>query len=99
MYIIDVQILRYSKDQEKLLLKVVEERYLGPGEILYPDIISQKKPVYGGSNNCILVQDSGTKQTKNHKKRLELTEKVAPFLKKLKTMKKNINIIFCNNAV
>ena len=47
-----------AKSKEKLLHKVAEERDLKPGEMIYLDIISQKKPSYGGYNNCILIQDS-----------------------------------------
>ena len=47
-----------SKSKHKLLHKIAEERELNAGEMVYLDIISQKKPSYGGSNNCIFIQDS-----------------------------------------
>ena len=40
-----------SKIKQKLICKVAEEKDLKPGEIIYIDISSQKKPSYGGSNN------------------------------------------------
>ena len=47
-----------AKIKQKFLDKVAEERDLNLGEMIYLDIISQKKPSYGGSENCILIQDS-----------------------------------------
>ena len=48
----------------------------------------------------VLIQDCDIKQKQsfftNTKK--YLSEKVAPFLKKMKTMKENIQIIFCDNT-
>ena len=77
-----------SKSKHKLLHKVAEEHDLNPGEIIYLDIISQKKPSYVGSKNWILIQDSDTKQKlsffKNSKE--DLIEKSAPFLDILKNM-------------
>ena len=54
----------YSMDKRDhiLLHKVAGGRNLKPGEMIYLDISSQKKPSYGGSNNWILIQDSDTKQ-------------------------------------
>ena len=46
-----------KKKNQKLLHKLAEERDLNPGEMIYLDSISQKKPSYGGSNNWILIQD------------------------------------------
>ena len=51
-----------AKTKQKSLQKLAEERNLEPGEIIYIDIISQKKPSYGGSKNWILIQDCDTKQ-------------------------------------
>ena len=42
--------------------KVAEEQDLKPGENIYLEIILQKKPRYGGSNNSIWTRDSNTKQ-------------------------------------
>ena len=50
------------KRNQKLLHKVADKRNLKPGESIYLDIISQKKPSYGGFKNCILIQDSYIKQ-------------------------------------
>ena len=56
----DVRIwdLNLEKNKQKLLHKVAEERKLKTGEIIYPDLISQRKPSYGGSKNWILIQKS-----------------------------------------
>ena len=54
--------LTTAKSKNKFLRKVVEERDLNPGKMIYLDISSQKKPSYGGSNNFILIQDSDTKK-------------------------------------
>ena len=40
--------------------KVVEEWDINPGKMIYLDIISQKKPGYGGSKNWILLQEPDT---------------------------------------
>ena len=48
-------------DTEKNLNKsprtVAEEKYLKTGEMIYIDIISQRKSFYVGSKNLILIQD------------------------------------------
>ena len=61
--------------------------------MIYLDISPQKNPSYGGSKNCILVQDSDTRQRWCFftKAKEYLTEKVTPFLNKRKTMKKSVN--------
>ena len=51
-----------AKIKHKLLHKVEEESNLNMGEMIYLDLISQKKPSYGGSNNWIPIQDSDKKQ-------------------------------------
>ena len=70
-----------AKTKQKLLHKVVEERDLKPGRMIYIDIILQKKPSYGGSKNWILIQDSDTKDKWSLFKKTEeyLSEKVTPF--------------------
>ena len=50
------------KSKQKLLHRVAEERNLKPDEMIYLDLSSQKKPIYGGSKNLILIKDSDTKQ-------------------------------------
>ena len=86
--------------KQKLLLKTAEEKDLNLGEIIYLHTSSQKKPSYGGFKNFVLIQDSDNKQKwsllKNSKE--ELTEKFTSFLEILKTMKKNLKIIFCDNS-
>ena len=59
------------------------------GEMIYLDLISQKKPSYGGSNNWILIQESDTKQKLSFfiKSKKYLIEKSSPLLNTLKTMK------------
>ena len=51
-----------EKTIRKSLHKVEEERNLNPGKMIYLDLISQRKPSYGGSKNCILIQDSVIEQ-------------------------------------
>ena len=51
-----------ANTNQKLLPKVVEEKYLKPGEMIYLEIISQKKISYGGSKNWFFIQDSDTNQ-------------------------------------
>ena len=48
--------------KQKLPRKVTEERDLKPEEMIYLEIISSKKPSYGGSKSWILIQDSDIKQ-------------------------------------
>ena len=50
------------KKQEKYLRKVVEERDLNPGEMIYLNLSSKKRISYGGSKNWIIIQDPDTKQ-------------------------------------
>ena len=50
-----------AKRKQKLLHKVAEELTLKPGDIIYLDLISQKKRKYGGSTNWILIQESDKK--------------------------------------
>ena len=52
-----------DKIEHKLLHKVAEGRDLNPVEMIYLELISQKKPSCGGSKNWILLQDSDTKKT------------------------------------
>ena len=89
-----------SKHKQQLLHKVSEERKLQQGEMIYFGISSQKKPSYEGYNNWILIQDLYTKQKWSllMKAKEDLTGKVAPFLKKMKTMKKNVKVICCENS-
>ena len=83
------------KIKHKLPRKVAEERDLNLGEIIYLDLISHKKPIYGGSKNWIRIQDSDTKQKWyfSTKAKSYFTEKVTPFLNKTNTMKKNVKTI------
>ena len=67
--------------------------------MIYLDIISQKKPGYGGSNNWILLQDSYTKQKWSlFTKKNKILLKVTHFLNKMKSMKNFFRIICCVNA-
>ena len=77
-----------------------EEHDLNLDKIIYIDLISQKKPSYGGSNNCIIILGSDTKQKWSlfTKSKEDLTGKVTPFLNKVTSSKKNVKIIICNNA-
>ena len=78
---------------------MAEERDLQPGEMVYLDISSQRKPSYGGSNNWIFIQDLDRKKRSLGKKAKEyLNEKVTPLLKKMKTMKEKVKTIRCDNA-
>ena len=51
-----------TERNHKFQHKVAEERKIKPCEMINLDIISQKKPSYGGSKNWILIQDSDTKK-------------------------------------
>ena len=78
---------------------MVEEQDFKPGEMIYIDISSQKNPSYGGSKNLILIQDSYTKQKLYYSQRQKnIWLKKSPFYWKMKTMKKHIKIIFCDNT-
>ena len=68
--------------------------------MIYLDIISQKKLSCGGSKNWVLMQDSETSPKWSFfvKGKEDLTEKGIPFLKKMNTMKKDIEIIHCESA-
>ena len=46
-----------AKIRKKLLHKVAEECYLNPGEMIYLDIISKKKPSHEGYKNWFLIQE------------------------------------------
>ena len=79
---------------------MTEERDLKPGEMIYLDLNSQKKPSFGGSKNWVLIQDLDTKQKWSllPKAKEDLNEKFTPFLNKMKAMKNIFKIIFCDNA-
>ena len=49
-------------ENNKFMSKVAEEQDLNPGEIIYLDMISQKKPSYRSTKNWILIKDLYTKQ-------------------------------------
>ena len=68
--------------------------------MIYIGIISQKKPIYGGYNNWVLIQDFDTEQEWSFftKTKEYLSKHFTPFLKKMKTMKKNVKIIRGDNA-
>ena len=51
-----------AKIKHKSIEKVTEERNIDPDEMVYLDLISQKKPSYGGSKNWILIPTQKTKQ-------------------------------------
>ena len=51
-----------AKMKHKLLQTMVEERDPNLGKIIYLDLSSQKKLIYGGSKNWIPIQDSDEKQ-------------------------------------
>ena len=70
-----------AKIKHKLLHKVTKERGLNKGESIYLYLISQKKPSYGGSENCILIQYVDTKQKWYFFTNAEeyFTEKFTPF--------------------
>ena len=87
-----------AKTKQKFLQKVVEERNLKPGEIIYIGISSQKKPSYGGSKNCVLIQDADKKWYLFTKTKEYLYEKVTPFFKKINNMKENFKTILCDNV-
>ena len=71
-----------DKIRHKLLRKVGEEHNLNQGKMIYIDIISQKKASYGGSNNCIIIQESDTNQFfLNSKNQKNIWLKNHPFLK------------------
>ena len=50
-----------AKSKHKFLHKVLEERDHKPDKLIYIDLRSQKKLIYGGSKNWIQTQDSDTK--------------------------------------
>ena len=50
-----------EKSKKNFLRKVAEERYFKLGKMIYIDISSQKKPIYGGYKNWILIQGSDAK--------------------------------------
>ena len=89
-----------AKRKHKSIHTVAEERDLKPGKIIYIYIGSQKKPSYGGSKNWVLIQGCDTKQEWSFFTNTEgnLSEKVTPFLKKMKTIKENVKMVCCDNA-
>ena len=75
----------------KSLHKVAEDIDLNMGKMIYLDIISKKKPSYGGYKNWILFQDFYTKQKYYFfmKAKWRLTEKFSLFLNKTNTTREN----------
>ena len=83
-----------EKSKHKLICKVVEERDLNPGEITCLEIISQKKPGYGG---CSAYETKTTNKNGifSQRQREFKTLKVTVFLNKMETTKKNFRIVLC----
>ena len=52
-----------AKNKHKYMCKVGGEQDLKLGEMVYIDIISQKNPSYGVSNNWIFIQDLEIRQS------------------------------------
>ena len=67
--------------------------------MIYIDISSQKKPSYGGSKNWVIMQDCDTQKWYFSMNTKEYPyEHFIPFLNKIKTTKKNVIKICCDNA-
>ena len=89
-----------QEKKQKILCKAAEEQDLKPGDMINLYLSSKKKPDYGESNNWIIMQKSYKKKWSDFMKAREyLTEKVTPFLDKMKTMKKNVKKIAVTTQV
>ena len=90
-----------EKVRHKNIKKKNEDKSKNPGERMYLDISSMRKPSMGGRQHWVMLVDEATKYKKSFflKKKNEQVEPIIDWIKALKARHKNqVKIIRCDNA-
>ena len=90
-----------EKIRQKNIPRKNEDKSKNPGERMYLDISSKRKPRMGGRQHWVMLVDEATKYKKKFflKKKNEQVEPIIDWIKALKTRHKiQVNIIRCDNA-
>ena len=90
-----------EKIRQKNIPKKNEDKSKNPGERMYLDISSMRKPSMGGRQHWVMLVDEATKYKKNFflKKKNEQVEPIIDWIKALKARHKiQVKIIRCDNA-
>ena len=90
-----------EKIRQKNIPKKNEDKSENPGERMYLDISSMRKPSMGGRQHWVLLVDEATKYKKSFflKKKNEQVEPIIDWIKALKARHKiQVKIIRCDNA-
>ena len=90
-----------EKIKQKNIPKKNEDKSKNPGERMYLDISSMRKPSMGGRQHWVMLVDEATKYKKSFflKKKNEQVEPIIDWIKALKTRHEiQVKIIRCDNA-
>ena len=90
-----------EKIRQKNIPKKNEDKSKNPGERMYLDISSMRKPSMGGRQHWVMLVDEATKYKKSFflKKKNEQVEPIIDWIKALKARHKiQVKIIRCDNA-
>ena len=90
-----------EKIRQKNIPKKNEDKTKNPGERMYLDISSMRKPSMGGRQHWVMLVDEATKYKKSFflKKKNEQVEPIIDWIKALKARHKiQVKIIRCDNA-
>ena len=90
-----------EKIRQKNIPKKNEDKSKNPGERMYLDISSMRKPSMGGRQHWVMLVDEATKYKKSFflKKKNEQVEPIIDWIKALKARHKiQVKIIWCDNA-
>ena len=90
-----------EKIRQKNIPKKNEDKSKNPGERMYLDISSMRKPSMGGRQHWVMLVDEATKYKKSFflKKKNEQVEPIIDWIKALKVRHKiQVTIIRCDNA-
>ena len=90
-----------EKIRQKNIPKKNEDKRKNPGERMYLDISSMRKPSMGGRQHWVMLVDEATKYKKSFflKKKNEQVEPIIDWIKALKARHKiQVKIIRCDNA-
>ena len=90
-----------EKIRQKIIPKKNEDKSRNPGERMYLDISSMRKPNMGGRQHWVMLVDEATKYKKSFflKKKNEQVEPIIDWIKALKARHEiQVKIIRCDNA-
>ena len=90
-----------EKIRQKNIPKKNEDKSRNPGERMYLDISSMRKPIMGGRQHWVMLVDEATKYKKSFflKKKSEQVEPIIDWIKALKARHEiQVKIIICDNV-